>query len=336
MYVKSKITCFLFAAFIIGTFSGWSQQKPKVVVTASMIADMVENVAGDLVDLTCIVPIGSDPHLYEPTPKDARIVAEADILFKNGLTFEGWLNELIENAGSKAVVVTVTEGVKPIESLVYQNATDPHAWMDAENAMIYVDNITKTLVEFDPDNASIYQQKQDQYRKQIRAIDEYIKTQISYIPEEKRILITSHDAFQYYGRKYGLKLESVMGTSTDADVQTADIVRLNEVIRTSKIPAVFIESTINPKILEQLARDNKIRVGGKLYADSIGDKDSPAPSYIAMLRHNTDIIVSALTADPAEANTSGEESGSPTSLYVILAAVLLVIFFLLVRRFSGS
>ncbi|MDH3651719.1 MAG: zinc ABC transporter substrate-binding protein [Saprospiraceae bacterium] len=311
-----------------------SETRPSVVATASMIADMVENIAGDLVDLTCIVPIGGDPHLYEPTPKDARTVAEADILFKNGLTFEGWLNELIENAGSEAQVVTVTSGIKPIESLIYQNATDPHAWMDAENGLVYIQNILATLIEYDSVNSMIYQANYDIYRSQFLETHKYIIEQIETIPVERRILITSHDAFQYYGRKYGLQLESVLGTSTDADVQTADIIRLNEVIRKNQVPALFIESTINPKILEQLARDNKIRVGGKLYADSIGDKDSPAPNYLQMLRHNTEVIVKALTTsfeDEAPATTSSSKS---VLLYVLLGAIMVLIFFLLVRKFN--
>ncbi len=326
------IVCWLF----LGTFSLSSQnEKLNVIATASMISDMVEKIAGGNVELECIVPIGGDPHIYEATPQDARIIANADLIFRNGLTFEGWLNELIENAGSKATLVTVTEDIKPIESLIYQNATDPHAWMDANNGLKYITTIKNALIEVDPDHEAIYQSNYEQYYEEIEKLDQYIMNQVQKIPEERRILITSHDAFQYYGRRYGVRLESVLGTSTDADIQTSDIIRLNRVIRENGVPAVFIESTINPKILQQLASDNHIKIGGKLYADSIGDKDSPANSYVNMLRHNTDVIVMALsaTADQEE-DPNGKEGNSSAWLYGVIVMAALLIMALLIFRFS--
>lgn len=309
-------------------------EKLNVVATASMISDMVHKIAGENVELQCIVPIGGDPHIYEATPQDARMIAGADIIFRNGLTFEGWLNELIENAGSQATLVTVTEDIKPIESLIYQNATDPHAWMDASNGLKYITTIKNALVKADPDHAEIYQSNFEKYYQEIDELDQYIMEQVQKIPEERRILITSHDAFQYYGRRYGIRLESVLGTSTDADIQTSDIIRLNRVIRENGVPAVFIESTINPKILEQLASDNHIKIGGKLYADSIGDKDSPANSYVDMLRHNTDVIVQALTATTDSADTTEKEGSTSAWLYGIIVVAALLIMALLIFRFS--
>ena len=310
--------------------------KLNVVATASMIADMVYQIAGDYIELQCIVPIGGDPHIYEATPKDAQMIAGADLLFRNGLTFEGWLNELIENAGSKAESVTVTEDIKPIESLIYQNATDPHAWMDASNGLKYITSIKNALIKADPANQATYQTNYENYYAELEELDRYIMTQIQKIPEERRILITSHDAFQYYGRRYGIRLESVLGTSTDADIQTSDIIRLNRVIRENGVPAVFIESTINPKILEQLASDNHIKVGGQLYADSIGDKDSPANSYAAMLKHNTDVIVEALSAASIEEGDGAQKSKSGGNIWVysIIVIVALSLMALLVTRFN--
>ncbi|MDX1409704.1 MAG: zinc ABC transporter substrate-binding protein, partial [Saprospiraceae bacterium] len=159
---------------------------------------------------------------------------------------------------------------------------------------------------------------------------------ISSIPEDKRILITSHDAFQYFGRRYGIQLEAVLGTSTDADVQTSDIRRLNEVIRSTRVPAVFIESTISPRILEQIARDNGVVVGGKLYADSLGDPDSPAGTYLGMLRYNADTIFEGLSLERAGEATSGhsavEEPGSMTWLWgLLLAPIVLALIVFLIR-----
>ena len=321
---------------LILPWAGFSlaQPKLKVVATASMIADMAHQIAGELVDLECIVPIGGDPHVYEATPKDVQMVSKADVIFKNGLTFEGWLNELIENSGTRAEIITVTEGIEPIKSLIYQNATDPHAWMDARLGIQYVSNITNSLIRIDPDHATTYQTNAQHYIQLLEETDVYISEEIQKIPEEKRILITSHDAFQYYGRRYGIQLESVLGTSTDADIQTSDIQRLNKVIKESGIPAIFIESTVNPKILEQLARDNKIKIGGKLFADSIGGKNSKAPSYIDMLRHNTHVIVAALTALPA-VNEDVEPATSKSWIpYLIIGLFLVAIFFFLIRKMS--
>ena len=271
----------------------------EVVASASIFADMAREIGGDAVRVRSIVPIGGDPHLHEPTPADAILVNEADLILRNALTFEGWLNELIENSGTAAEVVTITEGVRPIESLEYENATDPHAWMDASLGLIYLRNIKNALVRLDPDNRAMYETNYEVYRRQIRELDDYIKGAIRQIPENNRVLITSHDAFQYYGRRYGLALEAVLGVSTDAEVQTSDVARLTRVLRERGVPALFIESTINPKLLQQLAADAGVCIGGQLYADSLGDAESPAPTYYDMLKHNTDALVEALT------NTSG-------------------------------
>ena len=307
--------------------------KPSVVATASMIADMIQEIAGDFVELECIVPIGGDPHIYDATPRDAQLVNEADLIFKNGLTFEGWLNELIENAGSAAKIITVTDGIKPIESLQYANASDPHAWMDVSLGLTYIKNIKEAIVELDPTHQETYVENYNIYRAKLEALDTYIKDQISSIPARQRILITSHDAFQYYGRRYGVRLESVLGTSTDADVQTSDIMRLNKVIQDNDVPALFIESTINPKILEQIAADQDILIGGKLYADSLGDQESPAPTYLQMLRHNTDVIVKALSGlrKKVEVESSTDQKWW---LYGVIAAVCILVFMILMKRIN--
>ncbi len=300
-----------------------AQNKPKVVATASMIADMAKNIAGDKLDIQCIVPIGSDPHLHEPTPRDASLIAHAQLVLKNGLTFEGWLTKLIDNSGTKAEVVLVTEGIKSLESLTYQNSFDPHAWMDASNGLIYIRNIRDAFIELDPENQPTYEANYESYKKKLETLDRFILEQIKTIPEKKRILITSHDAFQYYGRRYGIRLESIMGTSTDADVQTADIMRVSKIIRESEVPAIFAESTINPKLMQQLAKDNKIRIGGQLYTDSVGDKDSPAPTYYDMLKHNTVTIVNALRdAQMDDLGSTGKTNDVQNLLFYALIGVL--------------
>lgn len=315
------------------TLSGFAQEKKTVVATASMMADMTKNIAGGMVNVECIVPIGGDPHLHEPTPRDAQMVNRADLIIKNGLTFEGWLDELIENSGTKAKTVRVTEGIQPIKSVEYENSADPHAWMDANLGLAYIKNIKDALTELDPDNADIYAFNYGVYKTQLEDLDQYIKTEIQKIPAQKRVLITSHDAFQYYGRAYGIRLEAILGTSTDAEAQTSDIIRLNKVIKTSNVPALFVESTINPKLLKQLAKDNDIEIGGQLYADSIGDEASPAPTYIDMLKHNTNVIVKALSSESSTEKIAipTDESGNNWLLWGIIAALLIGGFILMMR-----
>ncbi len=309
-------------------------ENPKIVATASMISDIAQNIVGDKFEVTTIVPIGKDPHKYEPTPGDATMVANAGVILKNDLTFEGWLLKLIENSGTKANVVKVTEGVNVIESLAYANSADPHAWMDAANGIIYAENVKNAMSIYDPANKDFYEKNFIAYREKLQGLDNYIKGEISKIPESQRILITSHDAFQYYGRKYGIRLESILGTSTDAQAQSADIVKLDRIIKDSKVPAVFIESTVNPKMLQELANSNDITIGGSLYSDSIGSKDSDAPTYYDMLKYNTDVIVKALSRKveaKVEAATSKSNNGL---LYGILGVLFLGAFFFVYKKMS--
>ena len=301
-------------------------EKPKLVATASMISDIAKNIVGDKFEVTTIVPIGKDPHTYEPTPGDATMVAYADVIFKNDLTFEGWLLKLIENSGTKANVVKVTEGVDVIESLTYANSADPHAWMNASNGIIYAENIKNAMVEYDVANKGFYEKNFEAYRKKLQDLDQYIQEQIETIPEQQRILITSHDAFQYYGRKYGIRLESILGTSTDAQAQTSDYTKVDKVIRESGVPAVFIESTVNPKMLQQLAESNDITIGGSLFSDSIGNKDSDAPSYLAMLKYNTDVIVKALSRKVETKVAEAPEGKNNLLLYGILGTLFIGAF----------
>jgi len=323
---------FITLLFITATFSGFSQNKKRVLATASMIGDMAEVLSGGELEVKTIVPIGGDPHLYEPTPSDAALVNSADLILKNGLTFEGWLNELIENSGTKAEEVLVTEGIEPIKSTVYQNATDPHAWMDVTLGIKYAENIATALSKLDPENQKIYKFNLEVYKSQLKELDEYILNKIKEIPEQQRVLITSHDAFQYYGRRYGLTLESVLGTSTDATAQTSDVIQLTKVIREQKVPAVFVESTINPKMLKQIADDTGVKIGGKLFADSIGDKDSEAPTYIDMLKHNTDVIVEALKGNIPEGLKENEDTGENNLIYFGLLALALIVGSIFVFR----
>lgn len=328
------ITACLLAQVIL--FAQTTPQKPLVVTSASMFSDMAANIGGNLIETATIVPIGGDPHIYEPTPGDVRLLLKANLILQNGLTFEGWITDLIKNSGSKAPVVTITEGITPIISETHKNATDPHAWMEPVNGKIYAFNIKEALLKLLPDQQPLINSQYESYISQLDSLDRYIRINLEKIDTAKRILITSHDSFHYYGKRYGVRLESVLGTSTDADVRTSDLMRLNEVIQAHKIPVVFIESTINPKLLNQVAADNNISIGGKLYSDSLGDKESPANTYLNMIRHNTDVIVHGLTST-SSASVDLPANGSSKSLYWFAAAIAVVTLavFLLRKKIFG-
>ncbi|MFM9949278.1 MAG: metal ABC transporter solute-binding protein, Zn/Mn family [Saprospiraceae bacterium] len=317
------------AIFLIGSlflaFTNQAQDRLKVVATATMFEDMARMISGDLLEVVSIVPVGGDPHIYEPTPSDVSLVSDADLILRNGLTFEGWLDELIANSGTKAAVITVTNGITPIASNQYENATDPHAWMSAQNGLQYIENIRNALIRLDPQNEDIYTFNYRLYRQQLEDLDQWIRTEIEKIPLAKRVLITSHDAFRYFGKQYGVRVEAALGTSTDAEVQTSDIVNLSRTIRETGVPAIFVESSVNPKLLEQIARDNKVAIGGKLFSDSLGDKDSPAGSYTGMLRYNTETIVKALstTVPETHADAASLNKSSSVWLWITLLALLI-------------
>lgn len=296
-------------------------QKPKVLASASIFQDIARQIGGDLIDAQTIVSVGGDPHTYEPTPADAERVFRADIILLNGLTFEGWINELVQHSGTKARSYILTEGITPIANEMHTNSVDPHAWMTASNGKIYAYNTYKALCSILPQDTSVLYANYTQYCRELDTLEAFIRQSIQSIPEEQRILITSHDAFQYYGRAYGLTLHSVLGTSTDADIQTSDMKRLTDIIVRAKIPAIFIESTINPKVLMQLAGDTQTNIGGKLYADSLGEPDSPTGTYIGMLRENTLTIVNGLK-EPWEAGGRM----SKRSVYAMLSLGTLLLF----------
>jgi ABC-type Mn2+/Zn2+ transport system ATPase subunit/ABC-type Zn uptake system ZnuABC Zn-binding protein ZnuA len=302
--------------------------RPQVIATTSFIADIARNVAGDAVRVESLLPVGSDPHLYEPVPGDARKIAQAEVVLMNGLTLEGWLKELINNSGTKADLVVISRGVQPISDPAHHNATDPHAWMQAANGILYAQNIAQALSVRYPEHAEQFRANLERYQTLLDSVDRYIKAAIQTVPERHRILVTSHDAFHYYGNRYGIHVESILGTTTDADVQIKDIDHLMKVIEDNELPAIFVESTINPKLLEQIARDKDIIIGGKLYADALGPAGSGAETYADMIKHNTDVIVAGLTAKDHHAGSADDF----TSFLLIVLASFSVAFVIVARK----
>ncbi len=315
--------------FLIAQVQTFAQAKKiKVISTVSIISDIASNIVGETADIETIVPVGGDPHIYEATPRDARLVQSGDIFFINGLTFEGWIEELIANSGSSAPSYIITEGVNAIGSSKYENSYDPHAWMDVTNVFIYAKNIRDAMVKNFPEHAAIYEKEYEKYLAELKTLHAYVQTQINLIPKQQRILVTSHDAFAYYGKQYGIDVEAILGISTEAEARSSDVVRVAKVIKDRNVPAIFIESTVNPKMIKRLADDNGVPVGGELYADSLSEPDGEAGTYIGMIKSNTDVIVDALSKNKFSSTKIDDDKGdSKVGLIVIGGLFILLLLF---------
>ena len=311
---------FLLAVFFLqpGTsaVTAGEQEKPSVISTTTFIHDIAKNIGDDHFNFISLMPVGADPHVYEPVPGDVRKVADAQLVLENGLYLEVWLDRLIQNSGTDARVVTVSQGIEPIYSEAFQDSPDPHAWMTATNGIVYARNIRDALINIKPDKEDEIRRNFSQYRERLESLDREIRNKISAIPEENRVLITTHDAFAYYGKEYGMEVDAVLGISTDADIQLEDMRRVTDKVREQQVPAIFVESTINPRLFRQMASDLNIEIGGELFADSLDDPDEEAGTYIGMLRYNTRLIHNALTGE-----TTGSRF-SPLS-YGFLSLILL-------------
>ena len=273
--------------------------KLKVVASFSILADFVRNVGGDRIDVVTLVGPDADAHAFAPTPAHARTVAEANLIFINGLGFEGWITRLIKAAGSRADAIAAATGVKPLKDGHKHghshSATDPHAWQSVANAKIYAGNIRDALVKADPAGRQTYEANAKAYAEKLDALEAELRADVARIPADRRRIITSHDAFGYFAASYGVQFIAPAGVSTETEASARDVARIITQIKTQKIPAVFLENVSSARLMEQIARETGARVGGKLYSDALSGPDGPAPTYIEMMRHNVRQLGSALT-----------------------------------------
>lgn len=279
----------------------------KVVASFTVIADFAKNVGGDRIDVTTIVGPDGDAHVYEPSPADAVAMAKADIVLVNGLHFEGFLQRLVDATATKASIVTLTKGVTPIDFKPEfadaaegagtgggKTVTDPHAFQSITNAKIYVANIAEAFCAADSDGCVSYQTNAAAYTKKLDAVEGEVKAAIASIPEAKRVVITSHDAFGYFEHEYGLTFLAPQGISTDSEPSAADVARLVDQVKQDKAAAIFVENITNPRLIEQIASETGIKVGGTLYSDALSQPDGPASTYIDMMHNNIRQIKGAI------------------------------------------
>ncbi|MEN9521053.1 MAG: hypothetical protein RLZZ381_3641 [Cyanobacteriota bacterium] len=271
--------------------------KPQVVSTSTIIADLTAKVGGDEIEHQGILEPGADPHVYEPTPKDSVALEQADLILYNGFNLEPGIIKMINSTGIKANKYAVGEVVKPLDfEYQGQQEPDPHVWGDAQNAIAMTKAIRDRLIELSPEDAAEFKANADQLITELQQVDRWISEQIATIPRAKRKLVTTHDAFQYFTRAYGLEMAgTLIGISTEEQPSAQTVKNLANEIRKMQIPAIFAETTINPQLIETVAEEAGVKLAPQeLYSDSIGAKGSEGDSYVNMLVANTKSIVESL------------------------------------------
>ena len=268
-----------------------AQAPLKVVASFSIISDFVKNVGGDRVEVTTLVGPDGDVHVYTPTPSDVRKIADAKLLVINGLGLEGWLPRLLQAAGGKALIVTVTSGIAPLR---LGSDADPHAWQSVANAEKYVANIRDALIAADPPDAQVFRQNAQIYLAKLAALDGEVRQAVDQIPQGRRKVISTHDAFGYFAARYGIEFIAPIGVSTEAEPSARDVARIVAQVKAEHIPAVFLERIGDPRLMRRISAETGARVGGTLYSDSLSDEKGDSPTYIDMVRHNIRTLTSAL------------------------------------------
>ena len=308
----------------------FAEEKLNVIATFSILGDIVANVGGDRVEVTTLVGPDGDAHVFQPAPADAQAVAGAQVIVANGLGFEGWMDRLVEASGTKATIISASEGIAPIafgeekhdhaegeahdhdhaegeahdhdhakEEAGHEGhdhgAFDPHAWQSVTNVALYVGNIERGLAAADPAGAEIYKVNAAAYLAELDTLDAEIRAAVAALPEDRRTVVTSHDAFGYFAADYGLTFVAPQGVSTEAEASAQDVAALITQIREAGIAAVFVENIADRRLLDQIAAETGAAIGGTLYSDALSGPEGPAATYLAMMRHNLGQLTGALS-----------------------------------------
>jgi zinc/manganese transport system substrate-binding protein len=295
-----------------------AQTRPRIVASFSILGDMVRQVGGDRVQVHTIAGPNVDAHTFQPRPSDAESLRGAALVVRNGLGFEGWLDRMLRAANWRGPVATATEGITPRGMPAHSHGhshggaerrqqhavgprtvADPHAWQDLRHGVAYVRNIAAALATADPANAAAHRAAAEAYAARLTELDGWVRAQVAGVPEARRKVVTSHDAFGYFGAAYGITFVAPQGISTEAEPSAAEVARLIRQIRAEGITAVFLENMGNPATLQRLAEEAGVRVRGRLYADALSPPDGPAPTYEAMFRHNVGLLIPAMRGDAA-------------------------------------
>ena len=279
-----------------------SSSKLNVVATNSIIADITKNIAGDKINLHSIVPVGQDPHEYEPLPEDVKKTSQADLIFYNGINLEtggnAWFTKLVKNANKEENkdYYAVSDGVDVIylEGQSEKGKEDPHAWLNLENGIIYAQNIAKRLIEKDPDNKATYEKNLKAYVEKLTALDKEAKEKFNNIPEEKKMIVTSEGCFKYFSKAYNVPSAYIWEINTEEEGTPDQIKSLVEKLRKTKVPSLFVESSVDDRPMKTVSKDTNIPIYAKIFTDSIAEKGEDGDSYYSMMKYNLDKISEGL------------------------------------------
>ena len=283
-----------------------SQRQIRVTTTTGMISDLAKNIGGERVTVTALMGAGVDPHLYKASEGDVRALETADVIFYNGLHLEAGLSGVLERMADRQKVVAVSNSIEREQLLAppeFAGSYDPHIWFDVTLWMTAAQTVCDTLTEIDPQNQELYLRNLDSYLADLQQLHEYVVDQAGKLPEERRVLVTAHDAFNYFGRAYGFEVRGLQGISTEAEAGTADLQGLADFVTARQIPAIFIETSVAQRNIQAVqaavqARGWNVQIGGSLFSDAMGSPGTPEGTYIGMVSHNIDTIVQALLLNP--------------------------------------
>ncbi|WP_455477261.1 metal ABC transporter solute-binding protein, Zn/Mn family [Bartonella sp. B41] len=277
--------------------------KIQVVVSFSILADLVKNVGGDRTSIITFVGPNSNIHIYEPTPHDVQKLKNAHIIFINGLNLEGFIDRLITTSDTKALRVEVGTNISPlvienkrygIEQHHHHSNIDPHAWQAIPNVKIYIKNIADAFCKIDPQSCSYYSKNAENYIQKLDETQAIIKTQIATIPKDKRTIIMSHDAFRYFAQEYGFTILFPQNAATKAEATATDVAKLIKQIKANRATALFVENISNPRLIKQISQETGLKIGGTLYSDALSNENGPAATYLDMIKYNVHTIVDAI------------------------------------------
>ena len=269
------------------------EDKLQVVTSFSILEDLVITLGGEHVSVVNLVSRNSDAHMYQPKPSDAVAISKADLVVFNGMGFEGWITRLIENSRYDNELLLATEGVKVIKQ---GDEVDPHAWQSFQNIRVYIDNITNTLVSLRPEHATAFRLSRQSYLERLNALERRLTDQLANIPLNARTVVTSHDAFGYLAKDFGIRFFAPLGLSLEDQASAEDVAALINQIREQNIKALFIENISDPRLLERIGSETGIALGGRLYSDALSESHGPAGTYLQMMQHNIESLISAFHA----------------------------------------
>ena len=295
MYRTTKFfkLIFLCLLFLVNVASA-NESGIRVVTSFSILEDLVKELGGQYVNVVNLVDRNSDAHTYQPKPSDAVAIAKADLVIFNGLGFEGWIPRLIKNSGYKNKQIIASKGVDAIKN---GKETDPHAWQSFHNIRLYVQNISQMLIQLRPQYSEVLTKRQQKYLDSLNDLEISLKEQLVKIPVSKRIVVTSHDAFGYLGREFKIQFLAPLGLSLEVEASAEDVATIIDQIREQNVKALFVENINNPRLLELISAETNVAIGGRLYSDALSEVKGPAGTYLKMMRHNIESLITVLSTE---------------------------------------